>query len=290
MKKLMLVCAICLASLLAACHFGHCAEKRLNIVAASYPVWLFAANLIEGAPDAHLELLVPADAGCPHDFSLRPADLQKLAKADILIVNGAGLEAYLTKPLGQLDQKPQIIDAGQNVPLLSAAEPGHFNEHTFAAPATAAIMAGNIGAGLANLDPANASTYASNGARFVSSLKDLSDKLRAIGQRAKNRGIILEHNGLAYLASNAGLDILATVENSASATELAKIRELAISKKPALLAGDSQYPDRLLQTLAQETDIPFAKLNICASGPMEKQYYLAAMAENLKTLEQFFAD
>lgn len=291
MKKFLLLCAICLFVLFSGCHhLGHCAEKQINIAAASYPVWLFTTNIVAGARNVHLELLVPADAGCPHDFSLRPADLARLAKADILIINGAGLEGYLAKPLTQLDKQPEIIDASQNVPLLDVAKPGHVNSHIFAAPGTAAIMVGNIGARLASLDPANAGIYAQNGARFVEKLKALSHKFQNLGRQAKNKGIILEHDGLAYLAANASLEILAILENSASAAQLAKVRQLASERKPALLAGDAQYQDRLLKTLAQETNIPFAKLNICASGPVDapKDYYLQIMNENLATLEKFF--
>ena len=43
-----------------------------------------------------MSVLVPPNAG-PHDYSFSPNDIQKIAKADVLIMNGAGLENWLQR-------------------------------------------------------------------------------------------------------------------------------------------------------------------------------------------------
>lgn len=292
MKKLSGIICLAVMLLLGACYHGHCAEKTLRILATTFPVYQFTANVCHGAKNVEVDLLIPAAAGCPHDFALKPADLNKLATADIIIINGAGLEEFLTKPLASLHKKPEILDAGLNVPVLGEADGSsdHVNSHIFASPANAALMVANIATRLSILDPENLPIYNQNATIYVEALKKLSESLQEVGSRAANRGIALEHDALAYLAHNAGLNIVATFESSASASQLANLGKLLAKDKPALLAGDAQYPDRLLQTLAAETKIPFAKLNTGASGPSDAplDYYTSVMKKNLETLEKFF--
>lgn len=297
MKLKKILCVWLGAFLLAACHHGaHCAEfqdTRLNVLASTFPVYLFTQAVCENVPRVKVGLLVPSSAGCPHDFSLRPGDMQKLAAADILVINGAGLEDFLDKPLQTLERQPHLIDAGLNVPLLPAGNDGHDHEHShgnphiFAAPDTAAMMVANIANGLSQLDAANAGLYRTNASEYMRHLADLSATLRRVGEKAPNRRIALEHEALAYLAANADLEVVKIFENGSSAAELAKLGKTLQQEKPALLAGDNQYSSKLLTTLSDETGIPFASLDTCASGPENSRpvFYLDTMKKNTQTLE-----
>lgn len=291
MKKFVFI--FCLTAFLltgGCCHNGHCAEK--NILAATFPVYIFTSNICANVPGVSVQLLVPAGTGCPHDFGARPADVQKLAKADILVVNGDGLEEFLASPLEQLEKRPAVIDAGANVPLIETPGigAGHVNAHIFASPADAALMVRNIGGQLAVLDSANAAAYAVNTDSYAARLEALSRNLHAIGQKAGNPAIAIEHDALAYLAQNAGLNVVECLEGSASASQLANMGKTLLARKAVLLAGDAQYPDRLLRTLAAETGLPFVLLDTCASGPENPplDYYETTMKKNIKILEQAF--
>lgn len=288
-KKLVLASLLACMFLLGACHHVRC--ETFRVLASTFPVYQFTRNICANAANVEVRLLIPAAAGCPHDFALKPADIQKLASADVLVINGAGLEEFLAKPLEGLEKRPQILDAGVNVPVLDdGGAHEHVNSHIFASPANAGLMAANIAAKLSELNPQNRDIYTQNCAAFTSALSELSQKFKTIGAKAKNRGIALEHDALAYLAVNAGLDIIAIFENSLSASALAVLQLTLTAKKPALLAGDSQYPDRLLRTLAQETGLPFVQLDPCSSGPENAplDYYQTVMQKNLELLEKFF--
>lgn len=291
MKKYLYILCACLFFALASCNHVRC-EEKIQVTAATFPVWLFTANIVLNVPNIQLDLLIPAMAGCPHDFVLKPADLARLEKARAVVINGAGLEEFLTKPLASLTRKPDVIDAGKDVPVIDESHDGHthINPHIFAAPGEACLMARNIAAGLAALDPPNAGLYAKNAAAYMEKLTALSARLEAIGQKAKKSGIVLEHAALAYLAANAGLDITDTIEPPVSPAQLAKIKQSISEKKPRLLAGDSQYPDRILAALSKETGVPFAQLSTCASGPENAplNYYETEMDKNIKILEKYF--
>lgn len=275
----------------AGCHPRHAcgADKPFRVLAATFPVHLFALNIMAGAENVELSLLIPASAGCPHDFALRPADMRKIETADALIINGAGLEEFLDKALASVTSAPPIIDASKDIPLLP--DPGHgTNPHTFAAPRQARLMAQNIAAGLSALNAANSAVYSGNIENYADKLAVLSARFESLGHNAANRGIALEHDGLAYLAANADLEVVAILQGGDSAARLAAMRKTLESSRPALLAGDSQFPDRLIRILANETMIPWARLDTCASGPAnaEPAYYENVMEENLKILERYF--
>lgn len=311
MRKLVLILSFLL--LAAGCRaFGHHhvalaaegpeANKPLRVAASVFPVYIFASNVCAGNSGARLELLIPPSLGCPHDLTLRPADMRKLAQADVLIINGAGLEDFLLKALESLPKAPVVIDASAGALKLPAAG-GHadhdhdhdhgmggVNPHIFASPANAAIMVKNIAAGLARADPSAAALYERNGESCAAALAALGDKFEDVGKKAKNPKIALEHDALAYIARNARLEITAVFENSDSASVIAKLAANLKKEKPALLAGDSQYPDRLLKMLARESELPYASLDPCASGPADAapDYYQKAMEKNLEILEKHF--
>lgn len=296
MKRFLVVMAMIMAVFACACHGGHhvcAAEKPFKVLASIFPVYLFTANVCADAKNVQVELLIPAAAGCPHDFALKPQDMQKLAKADVLVINGAGLEEFLEKILSGPASGLPVIDGGANIALLpEAGHEGHDhgNPHIFAAPEDAAIMVGNIAAGLARLDPANAAVYEKNAAEYQGVLREISDRLKETGQKAANRRVALEHDALAYLARNAGLEVVNVFENSIAASRMASLLKELKASAPKVLAGDSQYPDRLLKTLSSETGIPFIQLNPCAGGPENAPlyYYQKVMEENLDILGNSF--
>lgn len=293
---------------IASCHSFHhhsvqAQDAPLKVLASTFPVYIFAKNICAGAKNVNLELLIPASIGCPHDFTLRPADMRKLAQADILIINGDGLEDFLLKSLDGLTKKLMLVNAATKVPKLPLAghgghedheyeqhEHGGINPHIFASPSNAAIMVNNIADGLAKADHSNSETYRRNGESYSMVLENLGKSFEKIGRNAKNPNIALEHSALAYLARNARLQIVALFENGDSASTISRLIENLKKEKPVLLAGDSQYPDRLLKTLAQETGLPYVLLDTGASGPPNPplDYYQQIMGKNLEILEARF--
>lgn len=59
--------------------------------------------------------MLPAQAGCPHDYALTPQDMSKLAQADILVLNGLGLEAFLGSPSARAQKELHTIDSSKGI-------------------------------------------------------------------------------------------------------------------------------------------------------------------------------
>lgn len=265
----------------------------LRVLAATFPVWLFTRSVCATVPGVSVELFVPADTGCPHEFSPSPADLRRLAGADAVILNGFGLESFMDAPLRTVGSRAVVIDAGSGIQPLRDAD--GINPHIFAGPSQAARMVRTIGAGLARLDPAHAAAYAANAGACATRLDALATELARIGEAAPRKGIALQHDALAYLARDAGLTVTAVLEpgdagGALSAARLAELARLLEREKPLLIAGEPQYPDKAVRLLARETGIAAAQLDPVAAGPADApvDYYEHVMQANAEILRRHY--
>ena len=114
MKKIIPI--LILALLLPSCAPAGRLEDRLTVVCSTYPIYLFASFIAQGVEGVAVERLDTGSTSCLHDYSLSMADMKKLEKADVIALNGAGLEEFLEDALAASDA--QIIDCSLGVELL----------------------------------------------------------------------------------------------------------------------------------------------------------------------------
>jgi len=105
-----------------------------KILAGTFPVYLFARNVLSGVEGVEVQLMLPSDMGCPHDYVLTPADMEKIRGSDIFIANGLGLEEFLGDPLLRANPAIEVIDSSQGleeVILMSGHDHhhGHDSDH-----------------------------------------------------------------------------------------------------------------------------------------------------------------
>ena len=150
-------------------------DSRTQIVATTYPVYLFACEVTRGVPDCTVTLMIDQPIGCLHDYTLTVKDMKALERADIIVCNGAGLEESMESALETVGDTPQI-DCAQGIPLLEGEDAGHHHEggilpagheheadaHIWMDPLRACSMLENLAGGLSQLDPDYAALYATN--------------------------------------------------------------------------------------------------------------------------------
>src|SRR5579883_391202 len=88
---------LCLLLMLALPWAGQAAGHKLQIVTSILPVYCFAANVAGDLAD--VENLLPPGAE-PHDFQFTPREMKRLEEADVVVINGLGMENWLDRVMG----------------------------------------------------------------------------------------------------------------------------------------------------------------------------------------------
>ncbi len=281
---------------------GETVRASMSILCTTYPVWLFAREVCEGT-GLTLERLLPASAGCPHEYVMSMQDRGLVEGADVLLANGLGLDATILDAAKAARPDLRILTATEGIgDLLPAGDgphehkhseehhPEEWNPHLFASPARAAGMVRTIARGLATVAPDKAAVLKRNAERYASRLEDLAREMGKGVSGLRNRTIVTQHNVFDYLAADLGLQVAAVVYahpgEALSAAEVREIVEAARRARAGAVFTEPQYPEAIGRTIARELGVPAEKLNPVASGPEDppRGYYEQVMRENLRTL------
>lgn len=283
-----------------------------KILCTTFPVYQITRNIAEGVAGLEVELMIPARLGCPHNYSLTPGDMRKIAGADVLVINGLGMEEFLGAPLENANPGIAVINSSRGIGGLlgySGRESGEhvhegeegdhdhshggMNPHLFASPAMAAEMVVNIAAGLARIFPERADFLQEKGRRYAGELNQLAVEVASLAGGLANNRIVTQHGAFDYLARDAGLEIVATInaEGGDALSAAGVIRLVRVIKETGAGAvfTEPQYPARIGRTIAAEAGIPAGELDPVAGGPDSAplDYYETVMRKNIKVLRQY---
>jgi zinc transport system substrate-binding protein len=125
---------------------------------------------------------------------------------------------------------------------------------------------------------------------------EMTDLLATVNEMAMNRDIsnkvVVFHDSFAYIASKAGLEVAYTVEidedTPLSAGEVAEIIRAIREEDIRYLFTEQQYDDTITDRIKEETDASVYVIDSAVTGNADKDSYLDAMVENIKTLKNAF--
>ncbi|MGD8959614.1 MAG: zinc ABC transporter substrate-binding protein [Desulfobacteraceae bacterium] len=86
-----------------------------TVLVTAFPIFQIVRNVTQGRDGVQVDLMLPSQLGCPHDYALTPQDMQKLAKADILVVNGLGMEEFLGAPVNNANPHIKVIESATGI-------------------------------------------------------------------------------------------------------------------------------------------------------------------------------
>ena len=261
------------------------AGAAVRAVTSFYPVYVAALNVTEGVEGAEVHNLASPHIGCLHDYQLTAADARKLSDADLLLVNGAGMESFLDKIRAQYPDL-KIVEASEGVPLLDG------NPHVWVSPAGARAQVDNIARALSAADPDNAARYTANAAAYNARLAAFGTRMMSELARFSGTPVVAQHDSFPYLAKDLGWQIVGVIEDAhghePDAAELARIVDIARDKNVKIIISEPQTSDRLARTVARESGAKIVQLDTVATGPSEpdraRGAWLEAMEKNLTAL------
>lgn len=284
---------------------------RLRILTTLPPLYSWTTQIIRDLGD--VENLLPQNVG-PHNFSFRPRDLGKLQDADLIILNGLGIEDWLERAIRNTGGKHRMVRTSdgldglliQGVPQLKldpgrrpSRASGHAHDHSHGPEANPHVWldpifamhgVSNILSAVIELDPHRAAAYRRNADEYLRRLEALSRDLAKAIEPIPNKAIVTYHDAFPYFVRRYGLELVGVVEEVPSVDPspkyLATLMKVIREKNVQVIFTEPQFNPRLARRLTEDLSIQIAELDVLETGPLTPDFYEEAMRRNLKTLIQ----
>ncbi|CAI1154566.1 High-affinity zinc uptake system protein znuA precursor [Serratia fonticola] len=263
------------------------------VVTSIRPLGFIASAIADGVTPT--EILLP-DGASPHDFALRPSDIQRLRSADLVLWVGPDMEAFLTKSLTQLPANKQlaISELPAVQPLLmkgdddhdhdhaaeahshSDGDDGHdhhhgdYNMHVWLSPEVAKVTAIAIHDRLLELMPQKKDKLDANLRQFEDQLAQTDKNLVKMLTPVQGKGYFVFHDAYGYFEKHFGLSPLGhfTVnpEIQPGAQRLHQIRTQLVEQKAVCVFAEPQFRPAVINAVAKGTNVRSGTLDPLGTG------------------------
>ncbi len=244
-------------------------DTRPRIVATTTIVGDIVGR-IAGA-DMRLDVLTPPGAD-PHDYIFRPVDMVRATDADLIFINGAGLEGHLNRLLHNVAHAARVVDLSQGIPVRHFEGPPHdkhdhhcegdaVDPHFWVDPTNVIIWSRTITDALSTLAPEQADVFAERRDALIAKLEELDQWIRKEVENVprEQRLLVTDHHAMGYFADRYGFEeagvVIASFDSVAqpSAREMARLIETLRARRiPAIFVGVNVNPQVAAQ-VARDT-------------------------------------
>ncbi len=232
--------------------------KEINVVATFSVLGDIVRQV--GGDRISLTVLVGPD-GDAHTFEPSPADAKRLANADLLIVYGLSLEAWLPKLAAASGTDARFATASFGVIPRDMNEDGKeiTDPHAWQSLANGAIYVRNVEEALTKVDPDDAPVFKAGAEKLLAELAELDKwthrQLAAVP--ADKRKVITTHDAFGYFGAAYGVTFLApeglSTDAEPSAQGLARLTDQIKAEHIRALFIENMTDPHLMRTISKET-------------------------------------
>jgi ABC-type Zn uptake system ZnuABC Zn-binding protein ZnuA len=296
--------------------WGATPQKR--VLTSFAPLACFAQNV--AGPYARVLALMTATG--PHDYDPSVQDAQKVATADLFVINGLQLDDPLANKMRKATgSKSRLLALGEQLPkgsLLEAGEcacckhdhdhdHGHdhshaeYDPHVWLGLPEAVRMVTALRDEFKQLDPSHAADYDANATAYIAKLTALHTEAKASLKDLPSRKLISFHGALGYFARAFDLEIVDVVQQSAgadpSAQQMAKLITTGTKNNVRVITTEPQYGAKAVQALIDGLKKNGVAAQAVVIDPLETadatdltaDWYERKMKQNVANLVQAFA-
>jgi len=268
-------------------------QDRPRAVATFSILGDFARNV--GGERVELATLVGPN-GDVHVFAPTPGDVKTIAAADIVFVNGLGLEGWIDRLIAASATRALVVVASRGITPRSgtrAQDRGASDPHAWQSVANAKLYVGNIRDGLIAIDAAEKKIFEANANTYLAKLDALDGEIRAAIETipSARRKVITAHSAFGYFGDAYGIEFIApeglSTEAEPSARDIAKLIEQIRRENVPALFLENVADSRLLQRIGAETGVRIGgRLYSDALSPPDgpAASYIEMMRSNLREL------
>jgi zinc/manganese transport system substrate-binding protein len=232
----------------------------------------------------------------PHTFEASASVARTVSEAQLVVQNGVGYDTFMNTIENAAPNSARKVIVVQNLLGLPADTP---NPHLWYKPSTMPAVANAIAADLEAIQPAHASYFKANAARFIASLIAWNTAIAAFAAKYPNTPVATTEPVADYMLQAAGADNLtpfafqADIMNGTdpSAQDVAIERSLFTQHKVKVFLYNQQVTDTLTEsfiTLAQQNGIPV--VGVYETMPVPGFDYQSWMLTEVQDLTKAVAD
>jgi ABC-type Zn uptake system ZnuABC Zn-binding protein ZnuA len=270
------------------------ASGELLVVATTTQVADLARNVIGDTAGVTLTQLIQPNQTA-HSYDPSAADLTTLARADVLVISGAGLEEWLDDATSASGFGGVTIDASTGIPIVGG------NPHVWTDVSNAEAMTRTIATGLAAASSANAdraADFATNAAAYQTRLAALDDWIRAgmAPVPAAQRLLVSNHDAFGYFTTAYGITYVGSVipgfdDNAEpSATDIDELVTKIRATGVRAVFSEASISPKAADTIAKQADVTVysgeAALYGDSLGPAgsDGASYIASQVHNVRLI------
>jgi zinc transport system substrate-binding protein len=331
MKNKYLFVLLLLISITVVCSIGTFFYVKLNneqttnddeilVMTSCNPVYIATLNILDGVEGYKVQNLSQPTTGCLHDYTLTTEDMKNLSKADVLVVNGGGMEGYLDDVVAAYPDL-KIIDTyeaiehsngfiGMNELLIEEEEHDHeeghdhedeeaheeehhhdhgANSHIWMDDRLYACQVAAIANELMEPNPNREETPISkNFFEYSHKLEKEIDK-QGLDVAVANENVAILHEAFAYTAQSLGANVVATMdldeERQVSAGEVSAFIDEIKEHDVKLVLAEYDYGNAMGKLIEEQTDAKVVYLETLVHGSYDVDSYINVQNENYKRIQ-----
>jgi len=286
------------------------AQAKLPVVATIFPIADVVTRL--GGERVTVVTLLPPGR-TPHGYQPRPAQVETLAKAKLLVMVGSGMDEWARRGAAATGKRDiHIVELTKLLPQPTSApvgkghqRDGHehkedqhqhggaFDPHIWLDPVLMVRLVERLAEELGRIDPAGLELYRSNAIALGGELKLLDRDYREVLTGVKQRSFVTFHAAFGRLADRYGLTqqaVIAPGHEHFGPRQLERVVRFIRQSGVKVVFAEPQFPPDRLRAIAEQTGAKVGRLDPLGNPLVKgRDSYMAMMRYNLEQLQKALA-
>lgn len=292
------------------------AEKESFVITASfYPVYIAALNVAGDIDGVEVRNLTQPQTGCLHDYQLTTEDMKAMADSDVLLINGGGIESFVSK-VAKTYPKLSIINLSASFAELPEEDEeeedhdhedaahedadhedadhdhdhdhGEQNSHFWMDIELYRKEVESMEEGLSIRDPVHADQYKKNAEAYLKKLESLQSEEAELKAALAGKKVVVFHEAFLYLAEDLDMQVTMTMdldeERQVSAGEVRQVLDALALSDDKIIFAERTYGEEMGDRMTEEASATVIYLDPLTrpkdGQESEQDGYLLAMKEN----------
>lgn len=268
-------------------------NEDINIVTTFYPVYIASLNITDGVEDIKISNVTQNVTTCLHNYTLSTNQMAEIASADLLVLNGAGMEPFVDN-ISKSSNNIKIVDSSLNTSILEGhstheEQEDEKNSHIYLDINNYKIQVKNICNAIEILDGSNKDRYAKNRDEYILKLNHLGEKWNNLKNEVNGTNVVIYNSALEYIARMLDLKVVADLEidheSGISSEEIIDTIKKIKENKVRYILVPNDYDKDVISLITSGLDVEIIQQDLFVYGDNSKDAYIDVMEKNLNNLK-----